>query len=131
MAGSRDVHSNDSAIYDDNDTISNKPDDEAIGHVEKNGRDQVANSRACSFGSMSENEAEIEWQEAVIYPGHIQGNHKPLCDLSPTFTAGNCLFSPFNGSSPINVKWLLALSLILIQLDISANPVKVSESLQS
>jgi hypothetical protein len=61
MAGSRDVHSNDAVIYGDNDTISNKPDDEAIGDVEKDVRDQVANSSACSSGSMTKNEAEIEW----------------------------------------------------------------------
>jgi hypothetical protein len=50
--------------------FSNKPDDEAIGVVENDGRDQVANSSACSSGSMSENEAEIEWSEALNYPGH-------------------------------------------------------------
>jgi hypothetical protein len=61
MPGSRDVHSSDAVIYDDNDSISNKPDEEAIGDVEKDGRDQVANSSACSSGSMSENEAENEW----------------------------------------------------------------------
>jgi hypothetical protein len=32
-----------------------------IGDVEKDGKDQVANSSACSSYSMSENEAEIEW----------------------------------------------------------------------
>jgi hypothetical protein len=43
---------------------------QAFGDVKKDGRDQVANSSACSSVSMSENEAEIEGQEAVIYPGH-------------------------------------------------------------
>jgi hypothetical protein len=52
MAGSRDVHSNDEMIDDEAQRAALAL--LAIGYVDEDGRDQVANSSACSSGSMSE-----------------------------------------------------------------------------
>jgi hypothetical protein len=59
IGGSRDVHSSDVGIDDEAQRTALAL--QANGVLEKEGRDEVANSSACSSGSMSENQAEIEW----------------------------------------------------------------------